>query len=343
MIGMCVLASVLVWSPSTDEIKLDWKGKRVTLEAAGVAEQSATKAIAPWAYAHGYALALSDDARSLVVCKGSTRANAALAKRVQSLHDELLGPSEAKSASVIAEIATDEDLGSLCDALATSFSTYASWLASVRATTGFVLPDPGLAAYLAQPKGIKAKEWHRENEFVHRAAALELYARYGRLPCWLEVGFAWRAEVEVCKDVYCFPGRSGFVAAGEHRGWTAALAASAKARLDKPFEYDELTGLPRGTYDADLAPRAWGSVEYLARHRRETLAPLLAELARTRDAGSRVTHADGTWETIANYEVPRAKERELVERIVHPEFGAEVTRFFAQGQGFRPKPPPETR
>ncbi|MBI5433837.1 MAG: hypothetical protein HZA52_13480 [Planctomycetes bacterium] len=333
-------------APVVDSPDVEWKGRRVTLAAAGLADEPAIQALAPWAEAHGYALALSEDARLLVVVKGPTRNNALLGARVLAAHDELLaahdellGAREARNALVIAEIATDDDFQGLCDALAKALPTYASWFGGVRGSTGFLLPDPGLAAYLAKPKGIKPKEWHRENELVHRVAALDLYARFGRLPYWLEAGFAWRAELALCADVYCFPGRDGFVAVGEHRGWQSALARDAKPRLDRPFDYAELTGLARGAYDAELAPRAWGAVEYLARHRRDVLGAFLTELSNAREQGARKTHADGTWETVPNYEVPREKERELALRIVHPELCAELTRCFAQGSGFRPKPP----
>ena len=247
MLGKLVLAAVLCAAASPGDVEVDWKGRRVTLAAAGLADEPATQALAPWAEAHGYALALSEDSRLLAVIKGPTRNNALLGARVLAAHDELLGAREAKTALVIAEIATDDDFQSLCDALAKALPTYASWFGGVRGSTGFLLPDPGLAAYLAKPKGIKPKEWHRENELVHRVAALDLYARYGRLPYWLEAGFAWRAEIELCADVYCFPGRDGFVAVGEHRGWQTALARDAKPRLQRPFDYDELTGLARGT------------------------------------------------------------------------------------------------
>lgn len=329
----------LVGAAAPGELTVDWRGKRVTLAAAGVADEPAIRALAPWAAQRRYALALSEDARLLVAVDGATRNASLLGERVLAQHDELLAPHAAARALVLVEVASDTDFQGLCDALAQALPSYADWFRSVRGSTGFVLPDPGLAAYLAKPKGIKPKEWHRENELVHRVAALDLYARYGRLPYWLEAGFAWRAEVAVCKDVYCFPGRDGFVAVGEHRDWTSRLAAAAKARPDAPFEYEEITGLARGTYDVDLAPRAWGAVEYLARHRREACAPLLAALSKARDEGARVTHADGTWETTPDYELPRQAERDLVLELAHPGFCAEVTRFFAQGPAFRPKPP----
>jgi hypothetical protein len=325
-------------SASAGELVVDWRGKRVALPATGIADQSAAKALAPWLDARGYGVALAEDARLAVAVKGPTRSNALLGGRLLAHHDELFGAHAAASTLWIVEIASDDDMQSFCDALAKALPTYASWIGSVRSTTGFLLPDPGFAAYLAKPKGIKSKEWHRENEFVHRVAALDLYARYGRLPYWLEAGFAWRAEIELLDDVYCFPGRDGFVAVGEHRGWTNLLASSARARGERPFEYAELTGLVRGTYDKELGPRAWGTVDYLARARRDVLPEFLATLARERDQGARVTHADGTWETTPNFELPREKERELVLRVVHPEFESEVTRCFAQGTAFRPKP-----
>lgn len=321
------------------ETQVDWRGKRVTLEAAGLADDPALVALAPWVKEHGYALAASDDVRLVACAKAGAGRVLQRGVRVLAHADELFGPRSPQAAFVALEVANDDDFASLCDALGAHFPTYTSWFASVRGATGFVLPEPGIAAHVAKPKGIKPNEWHAENELVHRVAALELHARFGRLPYWLEAGFAWRAEFALEKDVYCFPGRDGFVAVGEHKGWTAKLAAEGKARLERPFDYAELAGLPRGGFDADLARRAFGAFDYLARHRRAELAKLCAELSAARERGARITHADGTWETKPNWEVPRDEERDLVLAIVHPDFCGEVTRCFAAGASYRPKPP----
>ncbi|MCK6444942.1 MAG: hypothetical protein L6Q99_00980 [Planctomycetes bacterium] len=331
--------STAVAAGASAETPVDWKGKRVTLEAAGLADDPAVVALAPWTKAHGYALAASDDLRLVVCAKAGAGRALQRGERVLAHADELFGGRSPEAAFVALEIAHDDDFASLCDALGAHFPTYTSWFASVRGATGFVLPEPGIAAHVAKPKGIKPNEWHAENELVHRVAALELHARFGRLPYWLEAGFAWRAEFALEKDVYCFPGRDGFVAVGEHKGWAAKLAAEGKARLEQSFEYAELTGLPRGGFDADLARRAFGTFDYLARHRRAELVTLCAELSAARERGARITHADGTWETKPNWEVPRDEERELVLALVQRDFCAEVTRFFAAGASFRPKAP----
>ncbi len=321
------------------EPKLDWKGHSVSIQEAGLSGHKSAAALIPWAASSGYRVALSEDSRVLAIAKGTVSNPLGLATRTLTHEDDALGKSDAKSAIVIVQVASETDFGALLDVLAKTYPDLASWCKSAKATTGFLLPDPNVGAFLERPKDIKSKEWHPQNELVNRVALLDLHQRFGRMPYWLECGFAWRAEIAVCNNVYCFPGRSGFVGVGEHRGWVQDLAGAMSARGGKPLEMRELADYRRGTYDKDLAARAWGTAEYLVHHEKEHLAALFAGLAEIRDHDGRTTHADGTWETIANYEIPVDRQLEVFRKSVHPEFLAEITRYFAQGSSFTPKPP----
>jgi hypothetical protein len=320
------------------DVKLDWKGHRAALAETPVSNQKPAQVAAGWAAEHGYGATLNDDARVLVIAKTGAAAPLGIAVRTLVFQDDEFDKRAPKTAIAIGQMASEGDFGSLLDDVGKAFPAIASWCASSKGSTGIVISDPPIGAFLEKPKDLKGKEWHAQNELVHRVALLDLQQRYGKLPYWLESGFAWRAEIGVCNSVFCFPGRSGFVAAGEHRGWQAQLAATMKPRGDKPLEIGDVADFARGTYDKELAVRAWGTAEYLTRFHKAELPALFAALAELRDRESKKTHPDGTWEIDASYEIPTAKQLEILQKVVQADFLAELSRFFAQGPSFTPHP-----
>jgi hypothetical protein len=331
-------AAAILLAAIAGDVQVQWRGHKTTPAEAGLAENPAATLVLPWGAERGYALALDDDQRLLLAGKGSLSGAAALGVRTFVYDDELFGAPQKPRALGIAQAGSEKDFGALLDAVAAGDASLASWAESAKAGTGFVLPDVGLGAFLEKPKGIKPSEWHARNELVHRLAQLDLHARYGRLPYWLEVGLAWRAELELCGGVYCFPARDGFVGVAEHKGWASALAAATKARAEQPLAMGELADFARGGYDRENAARAWGAAEYLARFHRERLPALCAALAAIRDKDGRITHADGSWEGVAGYEIPAQQQLEVLQRTLHPQFLSELARFWLEGASFRPAP-----
>jgi hypothetical protein len=173
----------------------------------------------------------------------------------------------------------------------------------------------------------------------HRTARLTrllTLERFGRLPHWLEMGLAWHVELVVCKDVYCFPFRAGFVSKKEHKSWDARLAAAMKARGERPLDVAELAGWRRGTWDEERGPLAWGAAALLARHFAEELPALLAAYAAERRQHGRLVRADGSWEALPDWEIAAERERELLDATLRVDFAAELTRFARAPRAYRP-------
>ena len=83
---------------------------------------------------------------------------------------------------------------------------------------------------------------------------------------------------------------------------------------------DDLAGWKRGTYDNDRALLAWGAASFLAKRHAETLPLLLEDLHALRDKESKTTKPDGSWTIDPDYEVPAAKQLELLKARAGDDF-----------------------
>lgn len=322
-----------------------WKGKKVDLAAPpadfpGDAKEAA-EALVGWADAHGYKLDLDRSGRALVISTSNGSKWVKHAESVLAMVDELHvdrpefprppptgpvnpgpgewpGPAAAKWGTserrldtgtfVLVVVKTPEDHGSLLARLAAITPYLASWAKSSTPAPGFALGEPLVGAVvLGLPEN---KEWNAENEFVHRAAELALQRKFGRQPYWLLQGFAWHAEMEVRRGIYCFPYRSGFVWAVEHTGWRARAAALWRGKSEAPLA--EVATLKRGTFDDAGALNAWGAATFLAEKHAAGFAQALDELNRLWESGSRKDLGGGSWERIPDYEVPVAEQERVL-------------------------------
>lgn len=235
--------------------------------------------------------------------------------------------------AVLVELANEEDLASVTAFLATRHPELAGWSRSAAKGVGFALGDPPCAGWLLDVP--QNEVWSPENELVNRLARLLLLERFGLEPNWLELGLAWHVEICVCKDVYCFPYRSGFVSKKEHKRWDARLAEVMKARAGAPVALGELTGWARGNWDEVRAVLSYGAAVMLARHYGVELPAVLSAFAAERREKGREVHADGSWVTIPDYEIPEERQRALLDAILGVDFAAELTRFAAAPKGYR--------
>jgi hypothetical protein len=315
-------------------------------------EPAASAGQEPWS---GWAaeLLLSDDApstyapnavaegRVVVWCSKRSKASrlTRAAERSLAAFDALVPPSTREKeappahAAVLFELANRESLESLTAYLGKRYESLAGWAPAAARGVGFALEEPLSAGWLLEVP--ENEVWSPENELVNRLARLLTLERFGRLPHWLEMGLAWHVELVVCKDVYCFPFRAGFVSKKEHKSWDARLAAAMAARGASPIGVEELSGWARGTWDEQRAPFAWGAAAMLARHYAAELPALLATYAGERRQHGRITHADGSWEALPDYELAPERERELLDAILGVDFAAELTRFARAPRSYR--------
>lgn len=203
------------------------------------------------------------------------------------------------------------------------------WAAGAVNLQGFTLEQPLAGAFLLAAAG--QEEWDPENELVHRAAELLLLRRFGRQPFWLQQGWAWHVEMDLCADVYCFPYRSEFVWASEHTGWDKALRDYANANTDTRFTAQDIGSLRRGAWDDRAAKLAWGTALYLDRQKQGALPLVLDELRQAWDSGSRRELGGGQWERDISFEVTPDAAAAILERHAGADFFAGLTQFFRAG------------
>ena len=194
------------------------------------------------------------------------------------------------------------------------------------------------AVWQESPLGIElGTVWRSENELVNRLARLLLFRSFGPQPTWLSVGVAWNVELDVMREIYCFPYRSGFVGIGEHGGWETELKREFKKRKADPLALEEFAGWRRNTWDEHQAQLSFGMVEYLSRHEPGVL-PRAAEAFRLgyKD-GFKTTHPDGSWETNPSYQIPVEDQLEVLVDASDAELLGRATEFMSRWNRYRPK------
>ena len=207
------------------------------------------------------------------------------------------------------------------------------WAQTAPTGVGFLLEEPLAAGWREEVPS--SEVWNPENEQVNRLARLLLIERYGRLPHWLGQGLAWELELTVCKDVYCFPFRSGFVSKKEHKSWPTRLTRVMAERGEQPLTIEELSSWPRSSWDEERAVLSWGAAAMLAKHYQKELPQLLATHAEVRSKEGRKTEADGSWQWIPDYETAAEKQLEILNQVLGVDFEAELTRYAKKPNTYR--------
>jgi hypothetical protein len=310
--------------------------------------EAAEGAWAPWLEGEGarglearYTSRPAAKGRVLVVVPTGTSASklGKSAEKVVKVFDGLLEEDtrdlEATPArtAVLVSLAGPDSLASVTRHLATVEPRLAGWAPSAAQGTGFALEDPLCAGWLEEVT--TSEVWSPENELVNRLTRLLTVERYGRQPHWLAQGLAWYVELEVCKDVYCFPFRTGFVSKKEHRSWPRRLGEVMEARGEGELGIELLADWARNSWDEERAVLSWGAVAMLVEHYPEELPGILRAFRELRDTDGRDTRPDGSWTVIPDYEVPAAQQREVLDRVLGVDFLAQLGRCARQPATYR--------
>ncbi len=354
--ALALLVFVAPLRASDEVAALTWRGKKLDVAALPsdlpADARVAVESFAGWAAQHGYRLDLDDSARALLV---SAKDSSKYLKRIESvlaLADRTFDGREAAGATpavgadseakpdsaatpaawgasnrapgsgtlVLVVVRTPKDHAPLLARLAELSPYLASWAKSSTPAPGFALEEPLAGAVVL---GLPAnKEWNADNELVHRAAELTFHRRFGRQPYWIVQGFAWHVEQELCRGIYCFPYREGFVWATEHSGWRARFA---KLWRDKPApSLADLATLRRGQFEPNAALCAWAALAYLSERHGVALSGVLHELHDLWDKNSRRDLGGGAWERVPTYELPLADQQRLLESRLAPDLGPAI-------------------
>ncbi len=262
----------------------------------------------------------------------------ALVARTLEALDLALGNSRdrAKPLIVLAQSGHSSTMSSLAEAIASTRPELGEWARAVPSSGGFMLPEPLVGAWTTDGEG--REEFDAEGELVHRLAALHCLRTFGRLPHWLATGVAWHAELSQRGKIACFPFRTGFVSVHGHAGWSKELSGLFKSRGKQPLSFEELSALERGSYEETAAAKAWGAATYLLTARPAGLHAALVELGQAHEQESVVHHADGSWQRIGNFELPRERQCEILSKHLGKEWLASAQKAFAGGLAVpRPK------
>ncbi len=351
---IALAVAALAWVASAADTTLTWRGKKLDLAALPpelpADARVAVESFSAWAAEHDYRLDLDTSARALVVSAKDGAKWVKRAEAVLALADETFDgragaasneePSGTATASpvawgsgarvpntgtfVLAVVRTPKDHPALLARLAELSPYLASWAKGSTPTPGFALEEPlAGAVVLGLPEN---KEWNADNEFVHRAAELAFHRRFGRQPYWMLQGFAWHAEQSLCRGIYCFPYRTGFVRAGEHTGWRARLG---KLWREKPEpKLTELATLRRGSFEDVAALQAWGTMAYLCEHSGPALDTAMRELHELWEKNSRRDLGGGAWERVPEYEIPVPEQEQVFLKHVPADSLARIRAWF---------------
>jgi hypothetical protein len=234
---------------------------------------------------------------------------------------------------VLIALRDEDDYRATLELLGREYAYLASWVKGAKGLTGYSLEDPLVGTWALRAAG--QEEWSPDAALVHHAAQLLLARRFGTQPYWLVRGFAWTVEHELLDGHWYFPYRTGFVYAAEHSAWESMLAEHAEKR--GAFEFDDLAGYARGSWNQEYALRSWGAVRWMRHFGGRGLPAALEHLRVERWDHGRTVHEDGSWHIVPGYEVSAEVQQAILAQHLGPDFLREVQRFCEQKKaGYRP-------
>lgn len=371
---------------SLGELEVQWKGKKFSLdgletafsEGQGAGVLAKLRGYSDWVTSNEYVVALSSDARVILVTpdKRQSKRSLKLVEETLSAFDELMSPPERGHAQEAAAevdpaeaeedpfadafgpVSTGEEADHMPDSepvmlfevgkeslyrdLLTGVGNdnprMEGWARSVASEPGFAEEQLSAAAWQSAPDGYELGDvWRPQNELVNRLARLLIHRSFGAQPTWLRVSAAWRVEMEVHGDIYCFPYRKEFVGVGDHGGWAPNIKTQFKKRKKKPLQPEEFASWKRNNWNESKAHLSWGVMEYLARFKPETLPAIAEEFRLMFNEGYKTTYPDGTWTTDPRFEIPLSEQAAVLQDHLGESYLEDISEFFAKGKSYRPK------
>ncbi len=361
-----LLTSSALATEAPDSLAVTWKGDSVPL--IGLAERGPAvpglvgqlERYRDWVLANDYQVSLSNDGRVILITE-STKVSKRRMKLVEAAiasFDSLMAPPDRTGSTekfqtpnwgagqhkpdaepiVLIEVRREGQFKTLCEGLVAKDPSLTQWVSAVAGASGFSKEGISTAAWQEAPSGVElGTVWRPQNEMVNRLARLLLYRSYGPQPTWMSVASAWHVELDVMKNLYCFPYRDSFVSIGDHSGWKKDLKRTFKGRKKKPLEFEEIGAWRRNTWTDEHASLSWGLVEFLAYNKPGTL-PALAESFRLNlKAGSVTTQSDGSWTMNPSYQVPLTYQLGVLRKQAGDQVMEELSDFLGSGMRVKKK------
>ncbi|MGE0142354.1 MAG: hypothetical protein AB7I19_03765 [Planctomycetota bacterium] len=317
-------------------VHLTWRGKPMSAELLAEAPESVRQSVAAWSQftaATGGRMVLSEDCHTLLVLSAAhlrkqehkelreVDSRVRMLDQTSAIGEVALPRWTAAAVPAVLVGVRSAHYRALLDHVAALDPRLADWAASAaRHVAGFVLTEPLVGAWIEDPQGVE--EWQPDNEMVHRAMQLQVRGRVGDLPAWLTLGMAWHAEDMVCRSIYCFPYRDGFVSVGTHSDWGLWLANEfKKGKRKSKGQPERITleefamwqpGVSTGEFDATKAFLAFGFARFLLSEHGPRLAPVLVSIREEQERGRVTWISANEWTTNPGYQLPVADQLRLL-------------------------------
>jgi len=244
-----------------------------------------------------------------------------------------------KGTAVLLQMREGVQYESLLRRLKSDDPTLADWAKMAKTQYGFAIPRPLVAAWIEG--GRINEEWNAKSELVHRAVSLLLWRNFGEIPFWIQLGLCWHVEMEICKGVWCFPYRDGFVWASEHTGWDRTLKSRMKKRSKQPFSIEEVTRMTREvvkTSESDVPYRdsyliTYGTIRCIAWNSDLSLyfAEVCEALRIHRLENGRRWIDKENWELILGYRIPPNEQAAIFEGVLGEEVWSTIDTTLRKG------------
>ncbi len=248
-----------------------------------------------------------------------------------------------KGTAVLLQMREGVQYESLLRRLKSDDPTLTDWAKMAKTQYGFAIPRPLVAAWIEG--GRINEEWNSKSELVHRAVSLLLWRNFGEIPFWIQLGLCWHVEMELCKGVWCFPYREGFVWASEHTGWDRTLKSRMKKRSKQPFSINDVTRMTREvvkTSESDVPYRdsyliTYGTIRCIAWNTDLSLyfAEVCEALRIHRLENGRRWIDKENWELILGYRIPAEEQAAIFESVLGEEVWSTIDATLRKGV---PKP-----
>ncbi len=185
------------------------------------------------------------------------------------------------------------------------------WKERVALQRSFTLEAPLTGGWILPEEDAPA--WDARAELIHRLSELLVTQRFGWQPYWARQGWAWHAEWELTREVWCFPGRDVPVPDAEHGAWKKEIRRLVQAR-ERPVGIADITALSRDTWDGTAARYAWATYRVLSTKHARAMSEVLGEFNTTWDAENRIDHGGGNWGRDPAYELPVEAQHDALRR-----------------------------
>ena len=244
-----------------------------------------------------------------------------------------------KGTGVLLQMREGVQYESLLRRLRSDDPTLADWAKTAKTQYGFAIPRPLVAAWIEG--GRINEEWNAKSELVHRTVSLLLWRNFGEIPFWIQLGLCWHVEMEICKGVWCFPYRDGFVWASEHTGWDRTLKSRMKKRSKQPFSIEDVTRMTREvvkTSESDVPYRdsyliTYGTIRCIAWNSDLSLyfAEVCEALRIHRLENGRRWIDKENWELILGYRIPPNEQAAIFEGVLGEEVWSTIDTTLRKG------------